>query len=249
MAADISQFIDIHVHILPGIDDGAKTLDDSVALAQAFVNEGITQIIATPHFIPGTAWAASRDSISEKISELQAYLVERNIPLSIFPGMEIAYHQKLISRFEKNLLQSLANSGTYLLEPSFNDSSDDLLQCAKQLMNRGCGVILAHPERIPSFQKTVEPLLGLVKEGLQVQLNAGSILNKFGELSKRLAMNLIEEDSVHYLASDAHSIETRKPLTGADWGILNDLLGDDLLTRIGVKNPRLLLKNNNSLQQ
>ena len=245
MAADISQFIDIHVHILPGIDDGPKTLDDSVVLAKAFVNEGITRIIATPHFIPGTAWAASRVSISEKISELQSYLVEKGIPLSIFPGMEIAYHPKLISRLEKNLLQSLANSGTYLLEPSFNDSSNDLLECAKQLMNRGCGVILAHPERIPSFQKTIEPLLELVKEGLQVQLNAGSLLNKFGQSSKRLAINLIEDQSVHFLASDAHSIETRKPLTGADWETLNDLLGDDLLTQICIKNPSLLLKNKN----
>ena len=243
MTIDITQFIDIHVHILPGLDDGAKNLDDSLEMAKAYVNEGITRIIATPHFIPGTAWAAGRDQIIEKIKELQEYLVEGHIPLKIYPGMEIAYHQNLVSRLEKNLLQSLADSGTYLLEPSFNDSAGDLLQCAKKLMMTGCGVILAHPERITSFQKNVEPLLDLVKEGLQIQLNIGSIFNKFGESSKQLAMQLFDEESVHYLASDAHSTNSRKPLTSTEWQFLNDLLGDELLNKICVNNPGLLLNN------
>lgn len=242
MAVDISQFVDIHVHILPGIDDGAKNLDESVALAEAYVNEGITRIIATPHFIPGTAWAADRDRIAEKILELQKNLQKKNIPLKIFPGMEIAYHKKLISRLEKDLLQSLAGSGTYLLEPSFNDSTAGLLQCAKQIMQKECGVILAHPERIPAFQHTIEPLLDLAKEGLQIQLNVGSLLNKFGESSKRLAMHLFDKECVHYLASDAHSTERRTPVTGAEWKILNDLLGDALITRICVTNPNELLR-------
>jgi len=247
MAIDIAQFIDIHTHILPGIDDGAKSLDESVALAEAYVNEGITQIIATPHFIPGTAWAADRDCIAEKLKELRKHLEKRKIQLDIFLGMEIAYHQKLLNRLENNQLQSLADSGTYLLEPSFNDSSTGLLQCAKQIMDKGCGVILAHPERIPAFQQVVEPLLDLVGEGLQVQLKIGSILNKFGESSKRLAMYLINEESVHYLASDSHSIARRKPLTGVEWKILNDLLGDELLTRICVTNPSVLIEKDNKL--
>jgi len=242
MAADISQFIDIHVHILPGIDDGAKNLDESAALAEAYVKEGISQIIATPHFIPGTAWAADRTYITEKIHELQAHLKEKKIPLKIFPGMEIAYHQKLIIRLGKDLLQPLAESGTYLLEPSFNDSTAGLLQCAKQIMKKGFGVILAHPERIPAFQQTIEPLLDLAKEGLQIQLNVGSVLNKFGESSKRLAMHLFDKECVHYLASDAHSIERRSPVTGAEWKILTDLLGDELITRICVTNPSELLR-------
>jgi protein-tyrosine phosphatase len=242
MAVDISQFIDIHVHILPGIDDGAKTLDESIALAEAYVYEGISQIIATPHFIPGTAWAADRVYIAGKIKELEENLQKRKIPLKIFPGMEIAYHQKLITRLEKDLLQSLADSGTYLLEPSFNDSAANLLQCAKQIMEKGFGVILAHPERIPAFQQTIEPLLDLTKQGLQIQLNVGSILNKFGEPSRRLAMSLFDKECVHYLASDAHSIEKRSPVTGVEWKVLSDLLGEELITSICVTNPNKLLR-------
>lgn len=241
MAADICQFIDIHVHILPGIDDGAQNLEASVALARVYADEGVKQIIATSHFIPGTAWAAGRDVIARQLAELQEQLVAQNILLTVYPGMEIAYHKKLIDRLEKGLLQPLADSNTYLLEPSFRDTSDELLQCAKQMMDKGYGVILAHPERIPSFQETAEMLIDLVGRGLQVQLNIGSLLNKFGEASKRLAMHLVDVDCVHYLASDAHSVKSRRPVNGKDWQMLNDLLGEALLSRICIENPGNLL--------
>lgn len=241
MAADISQFIDIHTHILPGMDDGPTNLDESTAMAKSYAAMGITCLIATPHFIPGTAWAAGRDRIAVTLEELQEHLVNNNLDLKIFPGMEIAYHQKLIDRFKKGLLQPLAASNTYLLEPSFSDASDDLLRCARQIMMQKSAVILAHPERIPSFQEAVEPLLELVEEGLQIQLNIGSLLGRFGESSKKMAMHLIEKDSVHFLASDAHSIASRRPPNREDWGQLIELLGDDLLTQLGTTNPRILL--------
>jgi protein-tyrosine phosphatase len=242
MAPDIAQFIDIHAHILPGIDDGAKNLDESRALAQYYTELGVTRLIATPHFIPGTAWAAGRDIIADKIEELQEYLTSNNINLKVYPGMEIAYHKKLIDRLEKGLLQPLGTSDTYLLEPSFNDNYDDLLICARQIMMQGSGAILAHPERIPSFQETPEPLLQLVEEGLQVQLNIGSVFGRFGESSKKMAMYLIERNGVHFLASDAHSIEKRRPLGVEDWRKLTELLGDGLLTKLCISNPGSLLE-------
>lgn len=242
MIADISQFVDIHTHVLPGIDDGPKNLDESLAMAQAYEEMGITRLIATPHFIPGTAWAAGRERIHAKLEELQIYLKKNNIDLQIFPGMEIAYHKKLIDRLKKGMLQPLGTSDSYLLEPSFNDTYDDLLGCARQVMMQGPGVILAHPERIPSFQQASEPLLEMVKEGLQIQLNIGSLLGRFGGSSQKMAMHLIENNSVHFLASDAHSMTNRPPLTMEYWGKLSSLLGDDLLTTLCVANPSKLLE-------
>ncbi len=243
MAANLSQFIDIHVHILHGLDDGPKNLDESAAMAKAYVDVGITCLIATPHFIPGTAWAAGRDCITNILQDLNKYLFEKDITLKIFPGMEIAYHQKLMDRLEKGVLQPLGESNIYLLEPSFNDSSCDLLECAREMMASGYGVILAHPERIPSFQETAEPLVDLVGQGLQVQINIGSLLDKFGESSKKLAMYLIDKNSVHFLASDAHSSTSRRPPNQADWQKLIGILGDDLLTRLCVTNPGSLISN------
>ena len=242
MTADISQFIDIHTHILPGIDDGPKNIDESTAMARAYVEMGITRLIATPHFIPGTAWAAGRDKIAAKLEELQEHLKNNNIDLKIFPGMEIAYHKKLIDRLGKGLLQPLAESNTYMLEPSFNDAYDDLLSCASQIMRQGAGVILAHPERIPSFQKAHEPLLERVGQGVRIQINTGSLLGRFGDSSRELAMYLIENDGVHFLASDAHSTQKRCPVDREDWGKLKELLGDDLVTKLCITNPSELLE-------
>jgi len=244
MAADLSQFIDVHVHILPGIDDGPRNLDESMAMAKAYVNIGVSRIIATPHFIPGTAWAAGLDCIADKLRELKELFARKDIPLTIFPGMEIAYHKKLMNRLENGMLQPLGKSDVYLLEPSFSDSSNALLECACQMMASGRGVILAHPERIPSFQETTKPLVDLVDQGLLVQINIGSLLNKFGESSKKLAMHLIEKSSVHFLASDSHATTRRCPPSRIEWEVLKGLLGDDLLTRLCVTNPRSLVNYN-----
>lgn len=243
MPPDISKFIDIHTHILPSIDDGPKNLEESAAMARCYIDLGISKIIATPHFIPGTAWAANREKINEKVTEVQNYLNEQNIALQIYPGMEIAYHTKVMSRLEKGLLQSLANSQYYLLEPSFQDSQHDVLQCARQLMEQGQKVILAHPERIKTFQENLEPLRAAIISGLEVQLNSGSILGKFGETCKQTAMQLIVADNVHYLASDAHSADNRKPLDVKEWQHLSDSLGDKLLSTLCISNPQKIIQN------
>ena len=241
MTPDLSKCIDMHNHILPGIDDGPKTLEDSAEMARCYIDVGITQIITTPHFIPGTAWAAGRDRIAEKIQELTDFFQKEQIPLQIFPGMEIAYHKKLLDRLEKGALQALANSNAYLLEPSFQDTAEDLLLCAVQIKGKDKQVILAHPERIKTFQESLEPLLEKIKNGLKTQLNIGSILGKFGSKSRDTAMRLIEKEAVHYLASDAHSASRRKPVSIDDWNELSSILGSDLLTTLCIDNPTKLL--------
>ncbi len=244
MSADLSQFIDIHVHILPGVDDGPKSLTESTDMAKTYASVGVRQLIATPHYIPGTAWAVGRDLIARKLKELEKHFTGEGISLKIFPGMEIAYHNNIMDRLAKGLLQPLANSNTYLLEPSFRDSPDALLSSARQMMDTGCGVILAHPERIPSFQETNKFLTDLIGQGLQIQVNVGSLLGKFGKSSKKLAMFLIDNNCVHFLASDAHSALGRCPLNRSDWQRLTELLGDDLLSRLCVVNPSLLTNRN-----
>lgn len=243
MLPDISQFIDIHAHILPGIDDGPKTIIDSADMARCYIELGIRAVIATPHFLPGTAWAASREKINVIIKAVQSYYDEHQIDLKVYPGMEIAYHKKIVNRLEGNLLQSLAGSKYYLLEPSFRDPGYDLLQCAEQLMEQGYKVILAHPERIQTFQENLAPLCEAVSYGLEVQLNSGSILGKFGELCKKTAMQLIATNTVHYIASDAHSAADRRPLNSAEWQQLSNTIGNDLLSVLCISNPQKIIQH------
>lgn len=241
MVPDISKFIDIHTHLLHGIDDGPTNNEESAAMARCYVSLGIRKIIVTPHFIPGTAWAANSDKIKIKVKELQGYFIKQNIDLELYPGMEIAFHKKVINRLGKGMLQPLATSQYYLLEPSFQDSQEDLLQCAGQLMKKGVKVILAHPERIKNFHGNLEPLHKAVQSGIKIQLNSGSILGKFGETCKLTAMKLIKADNAHYIASDAHSAQNRKPLDVKEWQLLNNILGNKILSTLCISNPQRIL--------
>lgn len=241
MSLQLSDFIDIHTHILPGIDDGPKNLAESATLARCYVDMGITQIIATSHYVPGTAWAVSSQIILEKITELQEYMQKNSIPLAIFPGMEIAYHKKLQEHLESQIFLPLGASGYYLLEPSFTDSAETLFHCLYQLLEQGWKIILAHPERIPALQKMENSIDELVRQGLRIQINSGSLLGKFGAESKHIGFNLITRKCVHYLASDAHGVKSRRPLTGEEWLQLGTTLGRDVLEQLCCINPAQLL--------
>lgn len=216
-------------------------MEESAALARCYTDKGISQVIATSHYIPGTAWAASSQRILEKIAELQGYLHETNIPLSIFPGMEIAYHKKLQNHLETQTFLPLGTSGYYLLEPSFTDSAEALFLCLDQLLEQGWKIILAHPERIPALRGMVTSLGEVVRQGLRIQINIGSLVGKFGIESKQAGFNFIERDCVHYLASDAHGIESRRPPTIEDWLELEASIGVEGLERFCCSNPAQLL--------
>ncbi len=238
-----SEMVDIHAHILPGIDDGPQTLEESLALAQCYAKIGIRKIICTSHFIPGTAWAATREQMMEKMAVTQAYLQEHSVDLTLYPGMEVAFHRKLRTRLETGKILPLAGSSRYLLEPSFSDSAEELLATVETLSGEGYRFILAHPERIPAIQATVQSVIAFaVESDLEIQLNIGSLLGRYGRESQHAGMTFIERGCVHYLASDAHSAQSRRPPAAEDWQALGEMVGADLLTRCCCTNPANLLE-------
>ncbi len=245
MSLQLSNFIDIHTHILPGLDDGPKNLEESIALAKCYTDVGVSQIIATCHYIPGTAWAAASQLILDKIADLQGCLQRLDIPLIIYPGMEIAYHEKLQEHLARQIFLPLGTSNYYLLEPSFTESAEALFLCLDQLLTQGRKIILAHPERIPAFREMGSSIDELVRQGLKIQVNIGSLLGKFGAASKQSGFDLIAGKCVHYLASDAHGVESRKPPTREEWLQLATTLGIQLLEQLCCINPAQLLKSKN----
>jgi len=234
-------FIDLHCHILPNLDDGAKSMEESIAMARRYVDAGFGSVVATPHFINGTAWSASPELIATHIEQLQGRLDHENIALNVFPGMEIAEHPHLLDRVQQGALLSLAGSSGYLLEPSFHGSQHKLLQWAKALLDTGYQVILAHAERCPAFQKSMRSLLPLVEQGLHIQVNSASFLDTAPPLYKQTAMDLLEADWVHYLASDAHNLGHRPPPSKQDIEQLEMLLGREKVIRFWGTNPAKLL--------
>jgi protein-tyrosine phosphatase len=217
MTIPLLEFIDMHTHILPGLDDGPKDMAGSIAIARCYEKVGIQTVVATPHFLPGTAWAPAKERVLEAVQALQASLDQANIALKVVAGMEIAYHKKIEERILAESVLPLGSSGYFLIEPSFQGEQDGLLASLQSLLDQGKKIILAHPERVDAFQRMPRVLGKLVEQGLRIQVNAGSMLGYFGEKSKKTAEMLRQDNCIHLLASDAHDHSKRAPLNGAEW--------------------------------
>ncbi len=204
-------FSDIHCHILPGLDDGAKDFAVSLAMARQFEHAGFKRIIATPHFIPGTAWSASKKTVLNAVSTLRTRLQEEGIALDVYPGMEIAIHPQVMNNIKRGFLLPLANSNLFLLEPSFSSGFHDILKAVEECRTDGIDIVLAHPERIPALQRHPKRFLELLEMEIYFQVNISSLLGHLGRNSEQSARYLLEHDAIYFFASDAHNSSIRKP--------------------------------------
>lgn len=224
--------IDIHCHVLPGLDDGPANIDDALALAVAAVDAGTTQLVATPHI--DHTWRVRPQLISQRADALRRALGGHGIELQLSTGAEIA-----ISRFadldaaELDLLR-LAGGPYLLLECPLSASAGDFDLTLLRVHARGESIVLAHPERSPLFQQEPERLERLVAEGLLCSLTAGSLTGHFGQPVRRFAIELLRAGLVHDLSSDAHDHLRRPP------GIDHALAGvEDELPGISAQNEWL----------
>ncbi len=209
----VGDFVDIHTHILPGVDDGCRSLTESIDFARLYEKAGIQQIVATPHFIPGTAWAPDKITVREKVDSLNGHLAEHGVNLRVFTGMEIAYHDNLGPNLEQGMLLPLGNSEFFLIEPPMTKGADLFLADIGGLVEQGYRIILAHPERIEGLQNNLEAVHCLVREGALVQINFHSITGYFGRRAKRASEKLLEMNCCHFLASDSHDLRKRPPIS------------------------------------
>lgn len=201
--------IDLHSHILPGVDDGPRTLEGSLELARAAVAAGTAQMVATPH-INEDHFIAPLD-VPPAVAALNERLAAERIDLAVRPGGEIAM-PRLLDLTDAELSSLGLGGGPYLLvESPFSVAAGAFEPLIDDLQLRGHRVLLAHPERSPSFQRDVGRLEKLVRSGVIVQITAGSLLGSFGERVRQFTANLLREDLVHVVASDSHNHDIRPP--------------------------------------
>jgi protein-tyrosine phosphatase len=219
--------IDLHCHVLPGIDDGPRTLEDSVALARAAVAAGTRSIVATPH----VSWEYPNDSatIAELVATVNDRLAAEGLPLDVLPGAEIAVTR--VSELEPDELEALRLGGGpwLLVECPYTSAVAGFDTLLLRMQDRGHRIVLAHPERAPAFQRDPEALARLVHSGMLTSVTAGSFAGRFGREVRRSAQRLAEMGLVHNVASDAHDAVRRPPgiageLEGAGLGLLADWL-------------------------
>jgi len=203
-------FIDTHCHLLPGVDDGAGTWDEAMAMARLAVADGISVAVVTPHQL-GTNRQLDGPTIRAKTAHLQEFLNRGDVPLRVLPGAEVRVEPDLIENVRDGEVLTLADRGRYVLLELPHEVYLPLDEMLLDLRRAGLTGILAHVERNRGVLAQPAVVASLVDAGCLLQVTAGSITGSFGTDVQKLAWRLIERGQVHFVATDAHGAGTRRP--------------------------------------
>ncbi|WP_173918688.1 tyrosine-protein phosphatase [Halobacillus sp. Marseille-Q1614] len=202
--------IDIHSHILPGIDDGPQSMEDSIELAKAAVEQGIDTIVATPHHNNGS-YNNYRSDILLQVKALNEQLKLRRIDLSVLPGQETRIYGEMVEGIHKGEILAINNTTPYVFVELPRDHVPQYIHTLIFNMQvEGYQPIIVHPERNEQIQENPNLLYTLVKNGAFSQVTAGSLCGKFGRDAKKIAHQLIDHNLTHVLASDVHFTKKRR---------------------------------------
>lgn len=216
--------IDLHSHILPGIDDGVRTFAEAVELAAAASGDGVETIAATPHVRED--YPTRPEEMESAVEELRNRLEAEGVPVSVLPGGEIALEQLTTLTPEELQRFSLGGSGSYLLvEFPYAGWPLALEAQVHRLLTVGLTAVLAHPERSESVQERPERLDAALELGALVQVTAASVDGRLGRRAQKASMRLIREGRAHMIASDAHAPGVRQVGMSA----AADAVGDESL--------------------
>ena len=201
--------IDLHSHILPGLDDGAPDLDASLRMAKVAVADGVDIIAATPHV--SHTYSVEPAALAQAVGQLNIALARIESPLAVLQGAEVAV--ELISELDDATLRQLTLGGSscLLVEPPYRGSVPFLETLMFDLQIRNFRPMLAHPERALAFREKPQRLAELTKLGVLTCVNAGSLIGRFGAASQELALRFLAEGNVNVIASDSHDDVSRPP--------------------------------------
>lgn len=201
--------IDIHCHILAGIDDGAADFTESLEMAQAAAKEGIKKIIATPHHQNGS-YVNYKDDIIQKTKELNEYLQSEQVKVEILPGQETRIYGEMVEDYEQGEILTLAEVSTYVfVELPSGHVPRYTEQLLFDLQMKGLTPVIVHPERNAELIEQPDKLYQFVKNGTATQVTAASLVGYFGKKIQKFSEDLIQANLTHFIASDAHNTTTR----------------------------------------
>lgn len=230
--------IDMHSHIINGIDDGSKSIEMTINMLKKAEQSGTTDIIATPHFMRGR-FEVEYNEVLKKVEELKGISRENNIDINIYAGQEVYYSRNLLEYYNDKIIGTINNSKHMLIElPMLEFNIEEVINTIYELQIRGITPIIAHPERYKPFIKKPSMINALIKEGMLFQLNAGSIAGDFGKDVKKTATKYLEYNIYSVIGSDAHRDRGRD----TDMGEALNILEEDKKEEF-VNNGRVILEN------
>ncbi|MEK4653929.1 MULTISPECIES: tyrosine-protein phosphatase [Niallia] len=239
--------IDIHCHILPNIDDGAQTLENSLEMAKTAINEGITTIIATPHH-KNNQYINEKSSILEKVNDLNAVLKQENLPLNILPGQEVRIYGEVLEDYNKGEVLTLNHTKYLFIEFPSSSVPRYAERLLYELQTEGIIPIIVHPERNKELQEKPDLLYKFVKNGALTQVTASSVVGYFGKNVKKFSEQMIEHNLTHFIASDAHNIHNRTFKMAESLKMIKENFGMDYIY-LFKENAELLIEDKNIIKE
>jgi len=232
--------IDLHSHILPGLDDGAKDIAVSLGMARIAVADGISCMACTPHIFTGK-YENTSAIIIPAMEHLQAVLDDEGIQLKLILGADVHIAVDLVDRIKNGEIPTLNDTRYFLLEPPHEVLPPRLEDLATKILNAGFIPIITHPERLTWVRRHYDVLMRLVEIGCPLQLTAGSILGDFGEAAKKLSEKILKDGLATIFASDAHGISRRQPLLSKAYEVVSVQVGDVEANRLFYDHPSAIL--------
>lgn len=239
--------IDLHCHLLPGIDDGAKSLAVSLEMARLAVADGITVTACTPHILPGV-YNNEGATIEAVVAILRRALERAEIPLRLVSGADVHVAPDLVADLKSGLVLTVNRSRYLLLEPPHHVVPPRLADHVFDLQAAGYVAILTHPERLSWIENHYPLICELTRNGVLMQLTAGSLLGRFGKRARYWAERMLCEGLCHLLASDAHDTAARPPILSEARDFAAARLGEEEAMQLVLTRPQAILDNANPSQ-
>ncbi len=234
-------FVDIHCHLLPAIDDGAKDEADSLAMARMAVEHGVDSLVVTPHQLGNFAFNQG-DAIRQQTEALQARLRQEAIPLSILPGADVRIEDGMIDQLLSGEVLTLGDHRKHILLELPHELYFPLEPVLDVLSQQGMVGILSHPERNQGLLQQPRLIETLVDYGCLMQVTTGSLVGGFGPASQQLAEHMAARGTIHFLATDGHGAKSRRPRMLDGYQAATKIAGEEAATKWCSDFPRAVFE-------
>jgi protein-tyrosine phosphatase len=234
--------IDLHSHILPGLDDGAADLSVSMAMARAYAADGVTVVACTPHILPGL-YDNTGPAIRQAAARLQRALNEEGIPLTLTTGADNHITPNFVDELRSGHLLSLSDTRYALVEPPHHVPPPRLEDLLFNMLAAGYVPILTHPERLTWIRNHYPAVQRLARAGTWMQITAGSLAGRFGDSARYWAERMLDEGLVHIIATDAHDVKRRPPNLSAGRELVAKRVGSEEAEKLVLGRPQAVLRN------
>lgn len=238
----MDSYIDIHSHILPGIDDGAENFLMSMEMLRTAYADGIRNIIFTPHYKPGHH-NAGRETLLLLAGKLCRELEKEGMSIGMYLGNEFYYHEGMFRELEEGRACTMAGSSYILIEFGPVERFERIRNGLYEALAHGWRPVLAHVERYDSLLGKAERVEELIQMGSCIQVNAGSIMGKTGFGVKQFSKRLLREQLVHFVATDAHDADRRKPAISDCGRYISRKYGEEYAARLLCENPMRVIRD------